>query len=995
VGYPGAVPECSRLLWLAKAIAAVVCLLFLTTLHPERRSAAPVLRSVVATPKVEEGASLTVQLGLGDPTCDARAPSPPAVGAELRVFEERQGSYVPAGHGLTDERGRVVLSELPRGSLLVLAELSGRARASSQLSLAEPARQLTMCLEPGRSLAVSVTDERRQPLAEATVLAQASDPLPRGALTDEKGQASLEGLGAPPFMVRIHARGFESYAGRTSGDRLEVTLTRLATLRVEVTTPNGQPALGARVALGGASLWPPRTVVLNEAGQATIQGLLAGTFDVRATLGTELGRTEKDVVIERGEDRRLSLVLEPARSVLVRVTDGEGEDAAGVAGAEVVVTDSGVSSFPLRGRSGADGTLRLGPLEPGPATVSASAEGFVGTMSLPLPEPAAGPIQVPLLRGGTLRGRVEDEAGHPIEGATIEVVGTDLRGQPLLLSSRAESRRRAHFAWALGFPGELMPMGELGVTRGPVPPIAQGLSQSYLLSSESLKNPPILTDRSAEASSWVSGEAGRFSAHPVTPGRVAVLARHPDYVEAQSAFVTLSPGMTSEVVVVLRGGGVLEGRVVDARDRPVGGAVIEVTAPESTLRRTVTAASDGTFVLAALPSQIELRVARPENPERWVYKRRLTVRPSGREEVELTLPEERGPVEVEIVDGRDEGLSGVEVELASLEVAVPLRQTRFTDERGRVSFDDAEGLRLSLRAEAPGYLPARMTLEGTRAELRVTLERGLALEGHVTTVRGRRAVPHARVTVRAGTMARATVCDEEGYFSLRGIAPGEVEFLVEAPELARLRTVRKLTASGDPDRPIDVGQLDLAEAGAVTGRVLDRDGQPVAGARVGPSSSGAPVPLGARPLGSVTTDRDGRFSLTELAEGEVVLTARAPGFVEGRSEPVRVVAGRTHEGLELVLERGRDADGRVRGTLALALVKQGAKLVVSEVVAGSTAESAGVMVGDRLVSIDGVVPEDLESAVRLLSGPEHSDLVLELEHQGVPKLLRITREPAR
>ncbi len=990
-------PERSPLLRLATVIAAVVCLLFLTTLRPERRRVdAPPPRHQVVPRDLDWNAALSVTVGLGEPDCGQPPRGVPGEGAELRVFLEREHSYHLVGQARTDQRGHAEFGQLPRGSLFVLAELEGRARASSQLVLDGSSRELAMCLEPGRALSVSVTDEQSQPLAEATVLAQASDPLPRGALTDPQGKATLEGLGAPPFGVRIHARGFESYAGRTSGEMLSVVLTRLATLIVEAKMPDQRPARGALVAIGGASLWPPRTVALDEAGQATIHGFLAGTFDVRVTLGTNLSRTEKDVLIERGQERRLSLVLEPARSVLVRVTDGEGDHAEGVAGADVVVAESGLSSFPLRGRSGADAMVRLGPLEPGPATVSASAEGFVGTMSLPLPEPLSEPIQVPLLRGGTLLGRVEDEAGHPIEGATIEVVGTDLRGQPLLLSSRAESRRRAHFAWALGFPGELMPMGELGVTKGPVPPIGQAMSQGYLMSSESTRNPPIILAGTALISSWVSGDGGRFSAHPVTPGRVAVLARHPDYVEAQSSFVTLMPGeKSSEVVVVLRGGGLLEGRLVDARDRPIGGALVEVTAPESTLRRTGTTASDGTFVFAALPPTIELRVARPQHPERWVLERRVSIRSAQREEIELVLPEQRDPVRIEVVDVRGEALANVEVELTSLELDVPLRQTRFSDASGQVVFDDARGLRLAVRAEAPGYLPARMTLSGAKDEAQITLERGLTIEGHVTTVRGRRTVAGARVTVRAGALTRGTVCDAEGYFSLRGIAPGDVEFVVEAENLALLRTTRKVASTGQFDRPIDIGQLDLSEAGEVTGRVLDREGQPVAGARVGPSLSDAPVPLGVRPHGSVTTDRDGRFSLVDLAEGEVVLMARAPGFVDGRSEPVRVIAGRTHDELEIVLERGTDTDGRVRGSLALALAKEGEHLVVRDVVAGSTAEGAGVMAGDRLISIDGVVPESIAGAERLLSGAERSDVVLELHHQGMPKVLRIAREPVR
>jgi hypothetical protein len=77
----------------------------------------------------------------------------------------------------------------------------------------------------------------------------------------------------------------------------------------------------------------------------------------------------------------------------------------------------------------------------------------------------------------------------------------------------------------------------------------------------------------------VTAKDGGFLLSPITPGRVRILARHPEYVETLSDVTTLPPGgSVSERSIVLRSGGVLEGQVRDATDQPVAGARVELIA---------------------------------------------------------------------------------------------------------------------------------------------------------------------------------------------------------------------------------------------------------------------------------------------------------------------------------------------------------------------------------------------------------------------------------
>ena len=91
------------------------------------------------------------------------------------------------------------------------------------------------------------------------------------------------------------------------------------------------------------------------------------------------------------------------------------------------------------------------------------------------------------------------------------------------------------------------------------------------------------------------------------------MVRHPAYVEGLSEAVTLAPGGEAHVKVTLYAGGSLEGRVVDENKRPVGGARIDLVAIRGTLERSTVSADDGSFAFAAVPKEVALSVARPDD----------------------------------------------------------------------------------------------------------------------------------------------------------------------------------------------------------------------------------------------------------------------------------------------------------------------------------------------------------------------------------------------
>jgi hypothetical protein len=381
-------------------------------------------------------------------------------GATVRVFWERANRYYAAGVAQTDARGVAALEKLPRGKVWVIADAPEHARASTQLVLESGPRSVEVALPEAHALTVTVSDEQSAPIARATVLITAADPLPFGALTKPDGSARFDRLGASPWTVKASAPGYESVTRSGVTSDLGLTLRRLGSLDVRVVTPSREPASEALVVIAGSSLWPARRVETDAQGAVRIGGLLGGTYDLLATKGDLVAEAPHGVTLEKGEHRSIELVLHPGRRVTALVTDGDDESAPVVSGADVALVEGGLSSFPLHGRTGSDGKVTLGPISAGPATISARAPEFVARAAVPVPENLTEPVRIALVRGATLKGEVVDARGGPVDGASIEVIGSDLQGLPVAETPMLQDFRAAHFEWALPGPVPLIPAGE-------------------------------------------------------------------------------------------------------------------------------------------------------------------------------------------------------------------------------------------------------------------------------------------------------------------------------------------------------------------------------------------------------------------------------------------------------------------------------------------------------------------------------------------------------
>lgn len=922
-----------------------------------------------------------------DATLDVTVETPdhqPIRGARVRALAVLDDTVHLAGEGTTDAHGALRLAKLPRASHWILADAPGKARASTMIALGAGTQAAHLVLAPEHVLEVDVKDDRGAPLATAEVEITSGDPLPLGARAQKDGHVQVGRLASGPYVVTARAPGYEEITrhGVKEGEVALFTLRKMGSIVVHVVDAHDSPVEHADVQIAGAQLWPSRRATTDAEGEVKIAALPDGSYALRATKGAAVSATELDVPLHGGDAHALTLKLRVGMFVGVHVVE-DGLDAPGVDGAAVTLAESGLTPFPLDAVTDKHGHVRLGPILPEGATVSVRAQDFVPADAIPVPDPLPGDMEVALVRAGALEGRVVDARGFPIDGATIEVVGTDFNGGPIDDSPRHRAFRAAQFTAALGGSATMIPMGELGVVPGPVPPIPHAGSSPRVLAGST----------SPEAQPWVTRADGTFRIEPVSPGRVRLVVRHPQFVETTSDVVTLRSGKDAHVDVVMRQGGSLEGRVVDASGQPARGIRVTVDATKGSLERTTLSADDGSFAFASLPPEVSVSAASEDEPSAILVKVVLSIAEGAKQTITLTLPGARKPLALEVDDDRGYPIDAAQVTALSLDPSAPLRATAFTDARGETTLPNASDLRLRLEVTSPGHAPKVVIVDPAAPPTKIVLGRAESATGEVRSTHGD-PIADADVAVYTQMGARRARTDAKGLFTLEGLAPGAAELRVRAKGYAP--TKRTVTIAEEQSlRPTDLSPVELEDEAVVEGTVVDGRRDPVQGARVASGGVAVYVQAGVNPPGTAVSDRNGKFRLGELPAGPASIEAYAPDVGRGKAM-VTLTSGRTNEVTITLGGQTSGTESNATGSVAVTLgVTDADEVVLLDVVEGSTAERGGLAPGDVLVTIDGQAVHALADARGRLNGPVADDVVLEIRRGGTVSTLRVEREAVR
>jgi len=462
--------------------------------------------------------------------------------------------------------------------------------------------------------------------------------------------------------------------------------------------------------------------------------------------------------------------------------------------------------------------------------------------------------------------------------------------------------------------------------------------------------------------------------------------------------VVLGPGGEAHVKIVLLQGGTLAGRVLDEHGMPVARAEIEAASSNTSLVRFTIAKEDGTFEIPALPVEVVVSVSRPGPLRRVALRRTIAVKEGERSEVELTLPAPRGLVKFLVEDTNETPVELAQITVLSLDPALPLRETLFTDSSGGAEIDDAQGLALRIVVEAPGFPRRAVVLERAGESVRVTLEAGVIVAGRITAVRGRQGVEGALVSLLSDGIRRMAKTDGDGNFRIADVSPGHAKLGVSHPEYAEVELEVEVKATTRSDRPFELEPVDLEEPGSVEGEVVDARGEPVSGARVSTGVAPAYLPAGALPRGVAVTDSAGHFTLVGVRPGRRTLEAFSALAGRGRAA-IEVTSGRATDGVRIELAASEGDEPLGDAGVAVTLGERGARaqadVVVVSVAETSEAERVGLAPGDLLRAIDGKAVSDMRDARQRLSGRAGTDVLVEVERNGARLTLRVARETLR
>lgn len=352
----------------------------------------------------------------------------------------------------------------------------------------------------------------------------------------------------------------------------------------------------------------------------------------------------------------------------------------------------------------------------------------------------------------------------------------------------------------------------------------------------------------------------------------------------------------------------------------------------------------------------------------------------------------------------------------------PSEQPVLTGADGRFRIEGLREGRYDLEAEASrGGARGRAEDVGTGSSVTIRVEGLGSLAGTVT--RGGAPITDYVVQVSGPTRRRVTVANPSGTYELPRLEPGDYRISITSDD-----------GRADAEATVESGRgttrdLTLASYGSVSGRLVDaKSGEPLAGfpvfARIGDDDAAVGRAFFEAVQGSgPRTDDDGRFRVPRLGAGSGelwILDDEQAGFSMIATESFTLASGQDldlgtirgtvtprvpdEERGELGLEAGTATWSRRPGGAdgdepPAGLDAEAEHLWVSSVAEGGPAMAAGVEVGDRIVSINGVdvaavgpaMGQRLLSPVSIRAG---ATVTLGLVRDGSPTTASLTAAPA-
>ncbi len=708
----------------------------------------------------------------------------------------------------------------------------------------------------------------------------------------------------------------------------------------------------------------------DDDGRFRIVGLRPGAYELALARKGFARKTIPgvDVKTSEGPVDLGDIVLEPGERVAGRVIDPQGRPIDGV---EVTVQQGDLRMpFVMRGMgatgrppdavTGTDGMFLLEDRQKGEAIeLSLSRSGYGAARQPGVKVPPEMPIEITMQPASKVSGAVLDQDRKPLPGATVTLRRSQTGGIggaviKMMMQDDATVDDQGRFLFEDIEPGTIS-LSAVAPGRREAKRDSIEVPAGEDLAGVDLTLPPgaVITGRvlapdgraaigvevgvvdegqaeMARMRGPVSDGEGRFRIEGVEPGAVSIEATHPDYVRTVKD-IDARAGI-NVVNLELGGGNEVSGSVLDPEGAPIAGAWV-CLGPKGRAwgGADTTSAADGSFHLkGATDGNYSLSAGK----QGYATSRGdIPVHVEGAPVGDVTVRLEHGGTVV----GRVTGISPEQMS------SVAIRAGR---ERGSFGFQavtpDREGAyRLENLSAGTWNVVASLEATGQQARGEVTLasgapetrldlefSKGLSLTGRA--VHGGSAVSGAALYVEGTNVDHSgwSRTGADGSFTVGGLVRGtyRVELRQWETGLGHTETV-EITSDRDIVLEIPTARVD--------GRVLDTgDRQPLAGATVTLApSEGSTSRFGHFGERAATTDQDGHFRVSDLADGAWRLTASRKGYAT-RVMHVTVRSGRGPDDVRVELDptegltlQVKLPDGRIPPEVAVAVMDPGGRPV--------------------------------------------------------------------
>lgn len=520
-------------------------------------------------------------------------------------------SSVPTRTVTSEADGSFAFAKLVGRSYEVTAATGDLFGGPVTVKVVEKGDPVVVRVAPGATLAVTVMDEQKQPIAGAEVRPTED----RVFTTDDKGKALVRPLGAGWVNVDVHKDGYAPnsgfttvHVGETAPAELAITLHKGQPVSGRVVDDGGHPIAKAKVAVAGMFGFggDKRGVETDDKGQFAFAAIAPGRHQLDATDGEHAPAASAPITVADKPIENVEIVMKAGGSIsgvvlgadqnpvpyaIVRAQTGQaaGGRRGGWGGSYRQVSADKSGAFELRGLPRNAVQVRA---------ESDSAASKVQSVDLDKDKDKKD-VRLVLDVAGLISGVVVDEKGAPVPEVQVHAFA-DMWGsggsEDVALAGMSTATTDGAGAFAIrGLPdGEYKLWAARGVNAsrdwgqtGVTAKVGDKDVKITLASPGSLKGvvkidgqstaPKLALVQVGFQPGQPTGADGGFSIGELAPGQYEVTFRSPEFAELIKHDVKIEAGKTTDLgtVTVMRGRK-LVGKVVDGGGAPVAGAKVRV-----------------------------------------------------------------------------------------------------------------------------------------------------------------------------------------------------------------------------------------------------------------------------------------------------------------------------------------------------------------------------------------------------------------------------------